>query len=175
MDDLDLAIKLCAKALSNKRRKLFSESFVLIKLSGQECDTRSFFPAKGVNFHFCHERRKLSEKATVIYQRWSLHTATVSDGAESLAPGQISDEKNRVVAAFVSTRPCKLWISLLLQCLPVSLASYCIVFNSGETNGAGATAGPGVVQHTVVSSMDHRVGNFFCGGKKLFRGGGGHS
>ena len=56
----------------------------------------------------------------------------VSDGAGYLAQGQISDEKNCVVAASVSMRPHKLWISLLLQCLPVSLALYCVVFSSGR-------------------------------------------
>ena len=45
---------------------------------------------------------------------------------------QISDEKNRVVAASVSSHPRELRISLLLQCLPVSLASYCDVFSVGS-------------------------------------------
>ena len=59
---------------------------------------------------------------------------TVSDGAGSLAKGQISDKKNHMVAASVSTctHPRKLWISLLLQCLPVPLASYSVVFSSGR-------------------------------------------
>ena len=57
---------------------------------------------------------------------------TVSGGAGSFAQGQISDEKNRVVAASVSSHPRELWISLLLQCLPVSLALYCIVLSAGS-------------------------------------------
>ena len=59
-------------------------------------------------------------------------TVTISDGAGSLAQGQISDKKNLVVPASVSMGPRKLWISLLLQRLPVSLASYCVVFSSGR-------------------------------------------
>ena len=67
MDEPDLATKLCAKALSSNRRKLFSKSLVVKKLFGQERATRSFFPAQGVNFHFFHKRRKVNEKASVCY------------------------------------------------------------------------------------------------------------
>ena len=55
---------------------------------------------------------------------------TVSGGAGSFVHRQISDEKNCVVAASVSSHPRELWISLLLQCLPMSLASYCVIFSA---------------------------------------------
>ena len=55
---------------------------------------------------------------------------TVSGGAGSFAQGQISDEKNRMVAATISLHPHELGTSLLVQCLPVSLASYCVVFGT---------------------------------------------
>ena len=64
---------------------------------------------------------------------------TISDGAGSFAQGKISDEKNRKVAASVSAHSHKLWISLLLQCLPVSLASYCSCSLLKESSGAVAT------------------------------------
>ena len=91
-----------------------------------------FFPVQGVHFHLFPEGRKLSKKASLNYYRWSLRTVTVADSVGSLTQGQISEEKNDVVAISVSTRPRKLWISLLLQYLPVSLASYCIVFSLGR-------------------------------------------
>ena len=56
----------------------------------------------------------------------------ISDGAGSIAQNQISDEKNRMVAVSVSAHPRKLLIFLLLQCFPVPLTSYCIVFSSGR-------------------------------------------
>ena len=45
---------------------------------------------------------------------------TVGSGAGSFTQGQISDKKNRVVAASVTSHPRELWTSLLLQSLPVS-------------------------------------------------------
>ena len=51
---------------------------------------------------------------------------TLSGEAGSFSKGQISDQKNRLATASISSHPRDLGISLLLQCFPVSLASYCV-------------------------------------------------
>ena len=127
-----LTTTLCAKALSSNWRKLFwnvtlSESYQPRKLTKGH-----FSPAWGANFHFFQKRRKLSKESSIIYKRRLLCTVTVSGGTGSFTQGQISDEKNRMVAAFVSLHPCELWLFLLLQCWPVLLASYCVVFSAGS-------------------------------------------
>ena len=132
-----------------------------------------FFHAQVVNFHFFHEWRMLSKKVFVIYQRWPPCTVTLSDGTGCYAQGQISDEKSRVVAASVSARQCKLQISLLLQCLPVSLASYCIVFSSGiatvqqllEVEADGETTHPTRYPVTLIGMKYHLIVHW-----KLFKG-----
>ena len=55
--------------------------------------------------------------------------------------GQISDEKNHVAAASISSHLCKSWISLLLECFDSITGFILCCFQHRECNRAEDTGG----------------------------------